>query len=143
MATSGRQEKRRRERAGAGEAKDDRAEDRRQQAAVHEDVWHLRCEVIAAEPSSREAAEAHDHPAAHAELRLLVNLADGDAAEEGAEVGKRRVLEELDVDAGAVAVGRVREVVGIRPQIDHVRQHAEQPEAEAHHEELADVLRET
>ena len=125
-----------REETGAGEAKHDRCEDRRNETSDDEDVRRLRGKVIKEEPGGGESAEANDHAPARSQLQGLVQVAEHDSRKKGAEERHWRVLERRYPEAGAVTVGHVTQVVGVKVNVKRVWQHAKQPKRYEECEEL-------
>ncbi len=92
----------------SAEADDQRAEERDQEASVHEDVGDVLNGAGEEESDGGERGGGDQSALAAGESEYGVQLAQRDAGEEGADVGQRGVFEGADPEAVAVAGRRGR-----------------------------------
>jgi hypothetical protein len=81
---------------GTAEAKDESSEDGGHEAAVYEEVGGVADEGVEEESDGDEAGGGEDEALACGEDEGMLQFAEGDAGEEGANVGQWSVLEEAD-----------------------------------------------
>ena len=122
---------------GATEAENQSGEDGGQEAAVHEEVGGMADEGIEEESDSGEADGGEVEALTRGEGEGMLQFSEGDAGEEGADVGERGVLEETDELGGAVAVNGADDVVGVEIEIEGVGDEANNPEADQEEDQVA------
>ena len=115
---------------GAAETEDDGREDRCEQASMDHDVGQVLDRQIKNAPGGGEACKRDAEALAAREGEDALQLAERGAGEKRAEVGQRRVFEELDVEAAGVAVCGAGEVVGVEDRIGGVGDEADDPDGE-------------
>jgi hypothetical protein len=131
----------RRDGVGTAEAQDKSGEDRGHESAVHEEVWRAVDESVEEEADRGEAKRGEEKALAFGEGEGVLELAEGDSGEKGADVWERRVFEEAEKLGGAVAVDGAGDVVGVEIQVERVRDEADDPEGEKEKDELQGLLR--
>lgn len=102
----------------AAEAENQGSEEGCQETAVHEEVGGVADEHVEEESDGAKADGREDEALTRSEGEGELQFAEGDAGEEGADVGERGVLEEADELAGAVAVDGADDVVGVQVEIE-------------------------
>ena len=105
-----------------------RGEDWGHEAAVHQEVGGAANEGIEEDANRHEAKGRQDKALTGREYDGMLQFAQGDAGEEGADVGEGGVLEEADELGGAVAVDGADDMVGIEVEIEGVGDETDGPE---------------
>jgi hypothetical protein len=126
----------RREEMGAAEAEDEGGEERGQQAAVHEKIRCSQDDGVEEQADGGEADGGKGEALPGCDLQGELELAEGDASEEGAGVGEWSVLEEAEELGGTVTVDRADDVVGVQQEIERVRDESDDPEAKKHEDQV-------
>jgi hypothetical protein len=103
---------------------------------VHEEVRSLADKVVEEDSYGGEAEGGEDEALTRSEDEGMLQLAKGDAGEEGADVGEGGVLEEADELGGAVAVDGADYVVGVEVEVKGVGDEADNPEANEESDQL-------
>jgi hypothetical protein len=112
---------------GAAETEDERGEDWRHKAAVHEQVRCAIDQSVEKDADNDEAQRREDETLTRAEGEGVLQFAQRDTGKEGADIRKGGVFEEADDLGGAVAVDGTNDVVGIEVEIERVRNQADDP----------------
>ena len=120
----------------AAEAENQGSEDGCQETAVHEEVGGVADEHVEEESDGAKADGGEDEALTRSEGEGELQFAEGDAGEEGADVGERGVLEEADELAGAVAVDGADDVVGVQVEIKGMGNEADDPKGDEEKNEL-------
>ena len=81
---------------GATETENEGGEDRRHEATVHQEIRSVVDQGVEEEADCREAQRGEDEALAWRDGEGVLELAEGDAGEEGADVGEGGVLEEAE-----------------------------------------------
>jgi hypothetical protein len=120
----------------ATEAENKSGKDGGQEAAVHEEVGGMADEGIEEESDSGEADGGEVEALTRGERESVLQFSQGDASEEGANVGERGVLEETDESGGTVAVNGADYVVGVEVEVERVGDEANDPETDQEEDQV-------
>ena len=114
---------------GPAEAENESGEDGSHETAMDQKVGGVANERVEEESDGGQADGGEDEALTLGECEGVLQFAEGDSGEEGADVGEGGVLEEAYEFGGAVAVDGADDVVGVQVEIEGVGDEADDPEA--------------
>jgi hypothetical protein len=117
-----------RDRMRAAEAKDQGGEDRGHETAMREEVWRMADQCVEEDSNECQADAGKKQTLTLADDQSVLEFAQGDADEEGADVRERGVFEEAYELGGTVAVNWAYDVIGVEQQIERVRNKTDDPQ---------------